>query len=72
MANVTAGWRESRVSGADGRRFVAMRRIVENMGLSWGSQHSKLLEQREKFMCTDIGTHDTTGRMQSMLAMPQN
>lgn len=54
----------------DGRRFVAMRRIVENMGLSWGSQHSKLLEQREKFMCTDIGTHDTTGRTQSMLAMP--
>ena len=53
-----------------GTRYVAMRRIVENMGLSWGSQHGKLLEQSDKFACTDIGMHDTTGRVQQMLAMP--
>ncbi len=55
---------------ADGKPHVAMRRIVENMGLAWAGQHPKLLEQRAKFMCHDIMTHDSSGRRQSMLCMP--
>jgi P22_AR N-terminal domain len=47
-----------------------MRRIVENIGLAWGAQYSKLLEQKEKFACSDIQTHDSSGREQQMLCMP--
>jgi hypothetical protein len=52
------------------RRMRAMRRIVENMGLDWSRQHSKLLEQKAKFSCMDIHTHDAGGRLQEMLSMP--
>lgn len=53
----------------DGPR-VAMRRIVENMGIGWGSQRQKLVAQSKKFACDDIVTHDTLGRPQEMLTMP--
>ena len=53
-----------------GRRYVAMRRIVENMGLNWAGQLTKLQEQQEKFACMDIHTRDSLGREQSMLCMP--
>lgn len=54
---------------ADGPR-VAMRRIVENMGLSWPRQLRKLEQQQAKFTCSHMATHDSTGRVQSMLTMP--
>lgn len=54
----------------NGVPHVAMRRVVENLGMSWGSQHTKLANAIAKFMCTDIGTHDVSGRRQQMLAMP--
>jgi hypothetical protein len=53
----------------DGPR-VAMRRIVENMGLDWSSQHKKLVDQGQKFTCGDITTRDSLGRLQSMTTMP--
>lgn len=53
-----------------GEPYVAMRRVVENLGLSWGSQREKLAAQASKFMCADIGTHDSSGRLQQMFAMP--
>lgn len=53
----------------DGPR-VAMRRIVENVGLSWGSQRNRLMSQKAKFACVDINTRDSLGREQSMLTMP--
>jgi hypothetical protein len=55
---------------AGGARYVAMRRIVENMGLAWQSQHPKLLDQREKFNCHDIMTVGADGKEREMLSMP--
>jgi hypothetical protein len=55
---------------ADGARYVAMRRIVENMGLAWASQSVKLEDQKEKFNCYDIVTVGADGKEREMLAMP--
>lgn len=52
-----------------GEPYVAMRRVVENLGLNWAGQHAKLIE-RTNLMCMDIHTHDSSGRMQQMLSMP--
>ncbi len=54
----------------DGHPYVAMRRVVENLGLGWGSQRQKLVLAGRRFACDDIVTHDSTGRLQPMLAMP--
>jgi hypothetical protein len=53
-----------------GVRYVAMRRIVENMGLAWQSQHPKLLQQTVKFNCHDIITMAADGKERGMLCMP--
>lgn len=55
---------------AGGARYVAMRRIVENMGLAWQSQHPKLLSQRVKFNCHDMMTVGADGKEREMLSMP--
>lgn len=49
---------------------VAMRSIVESMGLSWGGQHGKLNGQSKKFSCTHISTTGADGKTYRMLAMP--
>lgn len=54
----------------DGEPFVAMRSVCEGMGLNWAGQHTKLSDQKDKFTCMDIHTHDTLGRKQIMLSMP--
>jgi hypothetical protein len=54
----------------DGVRAVAMRRMVENLGLSWGSASQKLQRQRGKFSCFDIETTGADGKRYLMLAMP--
>lgn len=54
----------------DGEPHVAMRRVVENIGLSWPAQRIKLVESGPRFACSDIATHDSSGRVQPMLAMP--
>jgi len=54
----------------EGTRYVAMRRIVENMGLAWQGQHVKLMEQASKYHCHDIVTVDAQGRNYPMLCMP--
>lgn len=53
-----------------GEPYVAMRRVVENLGLSWPAQRVKLAESGDRFLCSDIATHDSTGRIQPMLSMP--
>lgn len=53
-----------------GEPYVAMRRVVENLVLDWSSQRVKLASSAAKFVCGDIATHDITGRIQNMLAMP--
>lgn len=55
---------------ARGVRYVAMRRICENMGLAWEGQRPKLLEQKEKFDCHDIMAIGADGRQREMLCMP--
>ena len=55
---------------ADGKPYVAMRRIVENMGIAWAAQHAKLQEQHTKFSCHDIVTTGLDGKNYSMLCMP--
>lgn len=54
----------------DGVAYVAMRRVVENLGMSWGSQFTKLANAVAKFHCTDIETVDAAGRSYAMMAMP--
>jgi hypothetical protein len=46
------------------------RRVVENLELSWPAQRVKLAESGDRFLCSDIATHDSTGRVQPMLSMP--
>ncbi|MEI7177146.1 phage antirepressor N-terminal domain-containing protein [Pectobacterium carotovorum] len=52
-----------------GVAYVAMRPIVENIGVDWSGQMAKLKTQREKFGCRDIST-PTNGGVQNMLCIP--
>ena len=49
--------------------YIAMRPIVENLGLSWASQTVKLRKSQEKFGCFDIET-PSNGGVQLMLCIP--
>jgi hypothetical protein len=49
---------------------VAMRPIVEGMGLSWPRQNDKLNGQAAKFSCTHMATTGRDGKSYRMLAMP--
>lgn len=52
-----------------GVAYVAMRPIVENIGIDWAGQTVKLKKQKEKFGCCDIST-PSTGGIQKMLCIP--
>ncbi|MBP1035894.1 phage antirepressor N-terminal domain-containing protein [Serratia fonticola] len=52
-----------------GVAYVAMRPIVENIGIDWAGQTVKLRKQKEKFGCCDIST-PSKGGVQSMLCIP--
>ncbi len=52
-----------------GVAYVAMRPIVENIGIDWAGQTVKLKKQKEKFGCCDIAT-PSKGGVQSMLFLP--
>ncbi|WP_052235229.1 phage antirepressor N-terminal domain-containing protein [Pectobacterium brasiliense] len=52
-----------------GVAYVAMRPIVESIGVDWSGQMAKLKTQREKFGCRDIST-PTNGGVQNMLCIP--
>ncbi|MBN1086587.1 phage antirepressor N-terminal domain-containing protein [Erwinia aphidicola] len=54
---------------AAGVAYVAMKPIVENIGLDWASQFVKLKKQAEKFGCCDI-TIPSFGGLQRMLCLP--
>ncbi|EIV6583972.1 TPA: phage antirepressor N-terminal domain-containing protein [Klebsiella pneumoniae] len=49
--------------------YVAMRPIVENIGLDWAAQFVKLKKQSKKFGCCDIAT-PSKGGIQKMLCIP--
>lgn len=50
--------------------YVAMRPIVEAIGLDWASQTVKLNKNKEKFNCCDITTVAEDGKNRSMLFIP--
>ncbi|AMH00952.1 hypothetical protein AL485_18275 [Serratia liquefaciens] len=52
-----------------GVAYVAMRPIVENIGINWKGQHVKLVNQMDKFGCGDISI-PTKGGIQKMLCIP--
>lgn len=52
----------------DGEHYVAVRPIVENMGLDWGNQSVKL--KNPKFSCCDITTTGKDGKNYKMLCIP--
>jgi len=54
----------------DGQPFVAMRRVVENLGLAWQAQIVKLRDQADRFSCHDMVTTGADGKSYSMLTMP--
>lgn len=54
----------------EGAPHVAVRRLVENLGLSWGGQSEKLVAAGAKFSCSVIRTTGADGKAYDMLAMP--
>lgn len=54
----------------DGEVFVAMRPIVEAMGLGWGAQNVKLNKNKEKLNCFGIETVGADRKARSMLCIP--
>lgn len=54
---------------ANGEPHVAMRRIVENLGIDWGRQ-SKKLEADARFNCGHMSTVGADGRHREMLSIP--
>ncbi|BBE92765.1 TPA: phage antirepressor N-terminal domain-containing protein [Haemophilus influenzae] len=71
MQTLTAEFLGKEVTLVDnnGVAYVAMREIVEGIGLNWASQSVKLNQNSRKFGCCDIAT-PTNGGIQSMLCMP--
>lgn len=54
----------------NGIAYVAMREVVEGIGLSWGTQSIKLNENSKKFNCFHIETVGADGKNRQMLCMP--
>lgn len=55
---------------AAGVAYVAMKPIVENIGLDWASQFVKLNKQREKFNCCDITMVAGDSKLRQLLCIP--
>lgn len=53
-----------------GTPFVAMRPVVDGMGLNWKGQHERLVTQRVKFNCVDMHTTGSDGKRREMLCIP--
>ena len=54
----------------NGVAYVAMREIVEGIGLDWKVQHRKLVAQSTKFSCGHMTTTGKDGKKYEMLCMP--
>ena len=54
----------------EGEPWVAMRPIVEVLGLSWPRQMRKLQSQKGKFSCCHMRTAGSDGKTYQMLSMP--
>lgn len=54
----------------DGQPYVAMRRVVENLGMDWSRQQQKLADSGSRFNCGHMSTVGADGKSRDMLAMP--
>ncbi|EAO5935029.1 TPA_asm: phage antirepressor Ant [Salmonella enterica subsp. houtenae serovar 48:g,z51:-] len=55
---------------AAGVAYVAMKPIVENLGMSWGTQQQKLMKSLEKFNCIHMNMVAADGKMRKLLCLP--
>ncbi|HHH3849098.1 TPA: phage antirepressor N-terminal domain-containing protein [Escherichia coli] len=55
---------------AAGVAYVAMKPIVENLGMSWGTQQQKLMKQLDKFNCTHMNMVAADGKLRKLLCLP--
>jgi Virulence protein RhuM family/P22_AR N-terminal domain len=53
----------------DGDTYIAMKPIVEGIGLEWSGQHKKLSDKK-KFSCVDIYTTGKDNKQYQMLCIP--
>ncbi|MFC0179006.1 phage antirepressor N-terminal domain-containing protein [Thorsellia kenyensis] len=53
-----------------GIEYVAMRPVIEGIGLDWASQSTKLKRAAHKFNCCDIATVAQDGKLRQMLCIP--
>ncbi|ENY0593089.1 phage antirepressor N-terminal domain-containing protein, partial [Salmonella enterica] len=55
---------------AAGVAYVAMKPIVENLGMSWSTQQTKLMKQLQKFNCVHMNMVATDGKLRKLLCLP--
>ncbi|MFP1884430.1 phage antirepressor N-terminal domain-containing protein [Lonsdalea quercina] len=55
---------------AAGVTYVAMRQIVENIGIDWTGQSVKLRKMKDKFNCRDISMVAADGKIRNLLCLP--
>ncbi|ELS1554310.1 phage antirepressor Ant [Salmonella enterica] len=55
---------------AAGVAYVAMKPIVENLGMSWGTQQQKLMKCLEKFNCIHMNMVAADGKLRKLLLLP--
>ncbi|AKF88093.2 phage antirepressor N-terminal domain-containing protein [Salmonella enterica] len=55
---------------AAGVTYVAMRQIVENIGIDWTGQSVKLRKMKDKFNCRDISMVAADGKLRNLLCIP--
>lgn len=72
MQTLTAEFLGKEVTLVDnnGVAYVAMREIVEGIGLAWKPQYKKLTDHSQKFSCYHMTTTGKDGKKYEMLCMP--
>lgn len=55
---------------AAGMAYVAMKPIVENLGMSWSTQQTKLLKHLQKFNCVHMNMVAADGKIRKLLCLP--
>ncbi|EAO4203677.1 phage antirepressor Ant [Salmonella enterica] len=55
-----------------GVAYVAMKPIVENLGMSWSTQQTKLMKQLQKFNCVHMNMVAADGKLRKLLCLPLN
>ncbi|HCP0187379.1 TPA: phage antirepressor Ant [Escherichia coli] len=55
---------------AAGVAYVAMKPIVESLGMSWSTQQTKLMKQISKFNCVHMNMVAADGKLRKLLCLP--